>query len=234
MCVGPLHAASMSDGFSVQFSAPVNGGASSPWLLNTQNLVAADRPMISIRNTSDEAEITKFSITMGDSTFSFGSLLFLPQNTGINVTDFSPIATAGLHADVPTASLSFDGFGAGETYKFRADIDRTADHGKSLTQFGQALASGNDSSKWATMSVTFSDGTVLNSQITPDDVSGSGTYSYYYCWYNTRPVAAVSASTSNSGPPVPEPATASLGSLAFVGLLAYAARARYKRRPARQ
>ena len=162
------------DGFAVSISEDVaTFGNVSQSLLNSLILVAQDRPMISLVNTSTStAEISAVSLTMGNSTFSFGSLILMPQSSSATVATFYPGDTPGLHAEAPFLSLTFGEFAANQTFNFRADIDHTADGGASLTNYRQALAGGPDSSQWATINVSFSDGQTLHELITPADISG--------------------------------------------------------------
>jgi hypothetical protein len=222
-------AAPLSVGYTLQITEALPNASLSTTLQNTQTLVAADRPMFTLSNNSDAAEITGFSITMENQTYSFGSLIFMAQDSEVQLTSYSPITTPGQHADVQTAGLSFSNFEAGDQYGFRTDIDRTADHGASLTNYRQALASGAKAN-WAQISVTFSDGTTLSKSLTPADVSGgsaSGTYSYFYCIKDTQPTGQILVNQQFT--PVAEPSTLVLAGLGLAGTFVGAARARRRR-----
>jgi hypothetical protein len=184
--------------------------------------------MFILSNTSEGADITGFQITMGNETYSFGSIIFLPDDgSGVQVTDFTPIATPGGHANAPVAGVSFANFSEGLSYTFRADIDRTADNGASLTNYRQALASG-PKADWAHIDVSFSDGTTLSKSLTPADVSGgSSTYSYFYCLKNPQPQGQIQVNQQST--PIPEPSTLALAGLGLVGCLLSAVRVQKQR-----
>ncbi len=221
--------ATMIDAFSLTVSEDLgNYGVYSPALQNSLKLVAQDRPMFSIENASTSgATITSVTVTMTNTTFDFGSLIFVPQSTPITVTHYSPGATPALHAGAADVNLVFDNFTSGLTYDFRTDIDRAADHGLTLTNYRQALASGSDQSQWALINVGFSDGQTISERITPSMISGAPqnpVYSYFYCMLSVPPVGQIDVSgqvdvpPTPPTPPVPEPGTWVLAALAGVGL----------------
>lgn len=224
-------AAPVSVGYELQITEALPGGSVSASMQATRTLVAADRPMFTLSNTSEGADITGFQITMGNETYAFGSIIFLPDDgSGVEVTNYTPIATPGGHANAPVAGISFANFSEGLSYSFRTDIDRTADHGASLTNYRQALASG-PKSEWAHIDVSFSDGTTLSKSLTPADVSGgssNGTYSYFYCLKNAQPQGQIQVSQQTT--PIPEPSTLVLAGLGLVGCVFSARRIRNQRR----
>ncbi|HEY4310596.1 MAG TPA: PEP-CTERM sorting domain-containing protein [Pirellulales bacterium] len=222
-----------TDGFAIKVSPNIDSmGGLSQSLLNSLTLVAEDRPTISITNDSTGADITGFSITMGNSTFAFGSVIIGSQASTALATSFLPTNAPGTHANSPTASLTFSGFSPNQIYDFRLDLDRVADHGASLVDYKQAFASGSDPSQWATVNVTFSDGQTLSEKLTPSDIQGAAqnpTYSYFYC---LRSIPAAGEIVVQSSVPTPEPSTWLLAAMGGVGLLFAAVRRRRQARSA--
>lgn len=215
-------------GYTLQITEGLPGGSVSTSMLASRTLVAADRPMFTLSNDSVGADITSFQITIQNQIYSIGSLIFVPQgDSPVTVTDYTPITTPGGHAGSEAAGLVFNGFSEGNVYSFRTDIDRNADHGASLTNYRQALASG-PSSDWATIDVTFSDGTTLHQKLTPADVSGgSSTYSFFSCLKNPQPQGQIVVSQQST--PVPEPSTLALAGVGLAGSFLCAARAKWRR-----
>ena len=223
------------DGFALSISESIlSSGGLSQALQNAQKLIAQDRPMISIQNTSTSASITSFSLTMGNSAFGFGSLTMLPQHSTAKISAYTPTTLAGQHAGASLISLTFGTFVPNQTFDFRTDIDRLADGGMSLTNYRQALASGSDPSNWATVNVVFSDGATLQQVITPSSISGAPQnplYSYFYCLHTVPPTGQINIDARTTpSEPIPEPATWLMALMAAVGmLLAGTARRRVSR-----
>jgi hypothetical protein len=222
------------DSFSLQISEDIsNYNSLSPSLQSSLRLVAQDRPNFTITNTSTTSSITAFYMTMGNSSYSFGSLIFSPNVAEPTVDTFLPGAAPGLHANSNFVSMTYSNFVPDLAYDFRVNIDRVADGGVSLTNYRAALAGGTDPSQWAVVNVAFSDGVSLHEVITPSDISGTAAntvYSYFYCPPSVPPIAqiAISAQTTPVTPatptsPVtlaPEPTSWALAALGvvFMGL----------------
>ena len=225
----PVSATSVStDGFAITISPNIGSmGGLSQSLLNTLTLVAEDRPTISITNASASSDITGFSIQMGNSAFAFGSLIIDPQQASTAVaTSHLPTNVPGTHANSPSASLTFSGFSPEQIYDFRVDLDRVSDHGASLVDYKQALASGSDPSQWATVTVNFSDGQTMTEKITPSDISGAAQnpiYSYFYC---LRSIPSAGEINVQNSIPTPEPSTWLLATFGAAGLALAAIRRR--------
>ncbi|MBI2825628.1 MAG: PEP-CTERM sorting domain-containing protein [Planctomycetia bacterium] len=226
----PLARAQDTIGYSIRIGEGIDLFNLSPWLTQTQLAVAADRPLIELTNLSTSVDITDFTLSLGNTTFSFGSLIFLPQSTPARVIDFSPGDTPGLHAGLETASLSLANFLPGTQFGFRVDVDRNADHGLSLTNFRDALVSGTDSSRWATFDVTFSNGTVMHQTLTPQDLRETTvalTGAAAFCRGRGSPGQQL---VTQNTQPTPEPSTLVLAAIALAATATVAARRQLARR----
>jgi hypothetical protein len=228
--VAPATATPIStDGFAIKIFPNIGSmGGLSQSLLNSLTLVAEDRPTISITNASASADITGFSIQIANSTFAFGSLIINSQQASTAIaTSHLPTNVPGTHANSPSASLTFSGFSPQQIYDFRVDLDRVSDGGASLVDYKQALASGADPTKWASVSVTFSDGQTLTEKITPSDISGAAqnpNYSYFYC---LRSIPSAGEINVQNSIPTPEPSTWLLATFGAMGLAVAARRRRH-------
>lgn len=232
LAIAPAARAQDTVGYRVRITEGINVFNLSPWLTQTQLAVAADRPLVEITNLSTSVDITDFTLSLGNTTFSFGSLIFLPQTTGASVTDFSPGDTPGLHAGLEVASLSFADFLPNSQFGFRVDIDRNSDHGLSLTNFRDALVSGTDSSRWATFDVAFSNGTVMHQTLTPQDLQQTDvslTGPAAFCGDRSSPGQQL---VTQNTQPTPEPSTLALAAVVLVALLGIAGRRNRTRRRA--
>jgi len=231
-----VQGATGTDGFAVSISEGLEAYSSlSSTLLNQLTLVGQDRPQVSITNTSTEALITSFTLTMENSQFRFGSIILPQDPAGITLTGYTPGATPGLHAGAGAVSLGFSGFAPNLTYNVRTDVDRAIDNGLSLTNYRQAFASGNDPSQWATIDVVFSDGQTLHELLRPQDISGASpfaAYSYFNCINNVPPMGQIAVTADVQPPPVPEPGTFALSSAAVAGTCLWMAVRRRRKPPA--
>ncbi len=140
-------------GYSLQVSEGVvpSGG---PLLASAQLLAARDTPLFTFVNTSSEASITNFAITIGDLSYNFDAVTFNALATGPQVTSFAPDGgQGGAHANA--ATLNFANFTPSSAFQFRTDID--PDNGNFLANFRQVFGSSTP----AQVTVKFSDGSVL-------------------------------------------------------------------------
>ena len=217
-----------TDGFAITISPNIGSmGGLSQSLLNTLTLVAEDRPTISITNASASSDITGFSIQMGNSSFRV-RLIDYRSAAGVDRGRHQPSAheRAGHARQQPLGFVDVQWIFARQIYDFRVDLDRVSDHGASLVDYKQALASGSDPSQWATVTVSFSDGQTMTEKITPSDISGAAQnpiYSYFYC---LRSIPSAGEINVQNSIPTPEPSTWLLATFGAAGLALAAIRRR--------
>lgn len=141
-------------GYSLQISEGVFGSSGGTLMAAAQALAARDVPLFTLVNTSTEASITQFSVTIGDTNYNFDAVTFTHAPGGPQVTSFSPDSGQG-GAKAEVATLNFSSFTPNRTFNFRTDID--PDNGNFLANFRQVFGG----STLAKVTVTFSDRSVL-------------------------------------------------------------------------
>ena len=101
----PISISNLSvDSFRLQISEDISNYADlTPALQSSLRLVAQDRPNFTITNTSTTSSITAFYMTMGNSAFSFGSLLLSPQAGEPTLDTYLPAPAPGC-TQIPTLS----------------------------------------------------------------------------------------------------------------------------------
>src|SRR5262245_1368879 len=110
------------DGFALSVSESIGStGGLSPGLQNSLRLVAQDRPMFSVANTSTTASITSMTLSLNNSLFAFASLTLQPTSSA-GVTSYTPTTVAGQHAGANQLTFLFSSFSPNQILDFRADI----------------------------------------------------------------------------------------------------------------
>jgi hypothetical protein len=143
-------------GIALLTLAAVGESATLGYTLEIRKLDSApnfDNPRFRLTNTSDFADITAFTLTLGDTTYNFdaapGATTTLIEvgtpNGGFTLLD-PPDGNGGLRTD--QARWSLTGVNAGDAFQFRAELD--PDAGDAVVDFRTALAG-------AVATVTFSD-----------------------------------------------------------------------------
>lgn len=201
-------------GYSLQVSEGVTGGGGGSLMASAQLMAARDIPLFTLSNTSTEALITTFSITIGDLNYNFDAVTFNTVPTGPQVTSFSPdAAQGGARSDV--ATLNFANFVPSQAFAFRTDIDRDSDNGLSLTNFRTVLGGASP----AMVTVSFSDGSVLTNYLSALNANGTGPLSSIYRCAALVSSPPISQSATAISQVVPEPDGLTLAALGGVGLL---------------
>ncbi|MBL9125356.1 MAG: hypothetical protein JNG90_17090 [Planctomycetaceae bacterium] len=198
-------------GYSLQILEGTTGGGGGPLMASAQLMAAQDTPLFMLSNTSTEALITSFSITIGNLSYNFDAVTFNPNQGNTKVTSVTPDqAQGGARSDLLT--LTFSNFAASTAFSFRADIDRDSDNGLSLTNFRTVLTGATP----ATVTVAFSDGSSLTNTLASTG-SGDPLYSIYRC---AALVSIPSVAQQGMAPaqPIPEPSSLALAGLAATGL----------------
>ena len=199
-------------GYNLQVSEGVTGGGGGPLMASAQLIAARDVPLFTLSNTSTDALITSFSITIGDLNYNFDAVTFNTLPTGPQVTSFTPDKVqGGARSDV--LSLNFSNFAASTAFNFRGDIDRDSDNGLSLTNFRTVLTGPTPS----VVTVKFSDGSTLTNTLA-STTDGSPLSAIYRCsaLVSTPALAQQASAIANT---VPEPDGFTLACLAATGLL---------------
>ena len=209
---------------SVGYTLAISEGLVAPpqgmslFQLSQQLMVANDCPLIVLTNTSTNASITSFEMTIGDTSYNFDALMFVVPNPSVMVTSFSPdTIQGGVRGDL--LSLQFSGFTPSQQFGVRADVDRDADNGLSFTNFRTALIAAADPVNRAHVTVTFSDGNVLTDILSPFDATGNVVVltSSFRCGPQ---VAMGSLQSGETMTVVPEPSTLLLAAVgAAVGVV---------------
>jgi hypothetical protein len=199
-------------GYSLQVSEGITGGGGGPLMASAQLIAARDMPLFTLTNTSTDALITQFSITIGDLAYNFDAVTFNQLPTGPQVTSFTPDKVQG-GAKSDVLSLSFTNFAASQAFAFRGDIDRDSDNGLALTNFRTVLTGATPS----VVTVKFSDGSTLTNTLA-STTDGNPLSSVYRCAALVSTPALVQQATAISQT-VPEPDGFTLACLAATGLL---------------
>lgn len=199
-------------GYSLQVSEGPTGSGGGPLMASALLLAARDVPLFTLANTSTEALITSFSITIGDLNYNFDAVTFNTTATGPQVTSFTPDkAQGGARSDI--LSLAFSNFKASQSFSFRGDIDRDSDNGLSLTNFRTVMTGATPS----VVTVKFSDGSTLTNTLA-STTDGSALNSVYRCAALVS-VPAIAQQATAISQVVPEPDGFTLACLAATGML---------------
>lgn len=110
-----------------------------------------------LTNTSDSTELVRFAITIGDATHNWDAASFYAQTGPIAATLVTPDdLDDGVRSD--DIVYEFSGFGPGEAYSFRGDVD--PDSFDAILDFRSILFN-NGGADNAIVTVDFSDGTQI-------------------------------------------------------------------------
>jgi hypothetical protein len=192
-------------GYSLQISEGIVSGGGGPLMQSALVLAARDAPLFTLVNTSSEAQITQFSVTIGDTNYNFDAVTFNAMAGGPQVTSFSPDSGQG-GADAEVATLNFANFNPNSAFSFRTDID--PDNGNALANFRNVFGGAT----LAQITVSFSDGSVLTDVLS--SLAG-GMGSVYHC-AGLAPLPP--AGQQQQATPVPEPAAFTLALLGAAGI----------------
>jgi MYXO-CTERM domain-containing protein len=211
------------------------------WQTPAQLAMARNMPFIKLTNTSTPsnggtgfADMTSFTMTIGDTTQNFDWVKLIPQYTspGITTTIVTPDQiNGGVHSD--KVILNFTGFSPGKTVEFRVDIDPNSPKANPFSDYRNVffkLNGGENTDGNSVTSATFFDTKSLQT-ITTDEAPfenqvdhnthiGLQFHAEYMGdnvrWFQTGNVASA----------VPEPGTFVLGGLGLAGVALAAFRRR--------
>jgi hypothetical protein len=216
----------------------------------TRNDYYRNMPTLELSNiaAAGSPDIVQFQMTIGDTRFHFSdAFLGAAAIVGESTMDFDLTSTISPDGNLLTVNIQKQGgtggVAPGDLVRFRIDIDvdaglpsppfymypdfRTVLFDKNGVQvYGADPAFPNGAEDNAKASVKFSDGTTLGPEALPDFTVTGAQNEYFNANYHPRGVMeGVDIFTSGGGPGViPEPGSAALALLGFLGMLSLGAR----------
>lgn len=169
-----------------------------------------NEPVLRLTNTSDAAQLTAFSLTIGDTAFNFDSVS--NENvTPVGSLTFSLVTpdrdgSGGVRSN--SVEYTFAGFDPGELFLFETDVDpdsinQTVDYRTVLFDLG-----GSSSADNSLVSVLFSNGVTLSGNLPDFTPNTANTYLF-----------AQSQQAPPPGAAIPEPGTFALAGSGLLPLL---------------
>ena len=170
----------------------------------------ADTPNLVLRNTSASAEITLFSLTIGDTAYSFDKAATLGASFGVGVDMIGMDAVDG-GLSTKDLSIGLTGFGAGAFALFSTEIDLGDGSVETAANYSNVLYDNADAAN-AVARATFSDGSVMSMVLADQMVARARSFG------PSLPVFASSAPAASV--PVPFAGLLMLSALGAMGGLA--------------
>lgn len=206
----------------------------------TQHTLMMQRttPYFELRNTSEEALLTQFSMTIGDTAKNFDWASLIEASPGVSFTlETVDSAMGGLKSDLLT--IKFSDFGAGDFVRFRMGLSAD-DPGAPFVQDYRTILfglNGNDPSDNSIVTVDFASGQAteqLVDQLPNFSMNGKTTATNMSfpagpCFDHVIPFLFDADGTiePDPGPPVPEPGSLVLLGLGMLGLVGWRIRRKY-------
>lgn len=133
----------------------------------------ANVPTVQLTNTSTNADITGFSMTIGNTAYNFDAAYHEVLGSVGSFTRISPDTNDGGGVRSDVAAYSFTGFNPGEMFQFQVDVDR--DSSNTSEQYYNVLFN-NGTAPNSLLVVSFSNNMTLRG-ILPDYSAGPHAFS---------------------------------------------------------
>lgn len=203
------------------------------WVPQHTLMLERTMPYFELRNTSEEAVITQFSMTIGDTSKNYDWGQLIESSPGVMFSLITPDGMPG-GAKADTLVISFNGLGPGEFVRFRAGLSPDDSNASMVLDYRMVLfnMNGNDPSSNSVVTVDFQsaagDESLVN-QFPNFAMNMPTSTSLAFPHHYMDMVMPFQLGDSGTIPPIPEPGSLVLLGSGLLGLAAW--RLRRRRRP---